>query len=70
MPDPVSLFLSIIFGAVGVIAIKRAKTEGNIACTFLGIALFIFPYFLSWWVWVLLVGVGLSAGVWYFWEEE
>lgn len=70
MFDPATLFFSLVFGTVGVIALKRAKGEGNISCAFLGIALLVFPYFIDGWIWNLLVGSTLTAGVWKFWDED
>lgn len=70
MFDPAAIFFSLIFGAVGIVALKRAKSEGNIACAFIGVALLVFPYVVEGWLWNLIVGIALSAGVWRFWDEE
>lgn len=70
MPDPTTLFLALIFGTIGMVALKRAKSDGNIPCVPLGIALLAFPYFVEGWVLTLAIGGALTFGVWKFWDWD
>ena len=67
MPDPSTLFVIIVFSAVGLAAFRRGKSESNIACLLLGIALMVYPYFIEGLTLNLLVGAALSAAVWQTW---
>jgi hypothetical protein len=67
MPDPSTLFVIIVFSAVGFAAFRHGKTEGNILCLLLGIALMVYPYFVEGFVLNTLIGVALSAAVWSTW---
>ena len=67
MPDPSTLFVIIVFSAVGLAAFRHGKNESNILCLLLGIALMIYPYFVEGLTLNLLIGAALSAAVWYIW---
>ena len=69
MPDPWTLVLGVMFGTVGIIALKRGKSEANIPCVLIGLGLIFFPYFVGDATYTLLIGLGLTAGVWFFWSE-
>lgn len=70
MPDPWTLALGVFFGTIGIVALRRGKTETNVTCILLGIALLVFPYFIGGVVPTLVIGVALTAGVWFSWESE
>ena len=67
MPDPSTLFVIIVFSAVGCAAFRRGKREGNVICLLLGIALMVYPYFVQGLALNALIGAALSAAVWYVW---
>ena len=67
MPDPSTLFVIIVFSAVGLVAFRRGKRESNIICLLLGIALMVYPYFVEGLALNALIGAALSAAVWYVW---
>ncbi|MFM8682326.1 MAG: hypothetical protein ACKOEG_00865 [Chthoniobacterales bacterium] len=67
MPDPSTLFVIIVFSAVGLAAFRRGKSESNIICFLLGIALMVYPYFVEGLTLNLLIGAALSAAVWQTW---
>lgn len=69
MPTPESLFAIILFGAIGMAAFVYGKRTGKLRPTALGIALIVYPYFVSetWLVW--LIGGLLTAGA-VFWRGE
>jgi hypothetical protein len=67
MPDPSTLFVIIVFSAVGLAAFRRGKRESNMICLLLGIALMVYPYFVEGLALNALIGAALSAAVWYTW---
>ena len=67
MPDPSTLFVIIVFSAVGLAAFRRGKRESNIICLLLGIALMVYPYFVQGLALNALIGAALSAAVWQTW---
>ena len=67
MPDPSTLFVIIIFSAVGLAAFRHGKTESNMLCLLLGIALMVYPYFVEGLLLNSLIGAALSAAVWRTW---
>jgi hypothetical protein len=67
MPDPSTLFVIIVFSAVGLAAFRRGKRESNMICLLLGIALMVYPYFVEGLALNALIGAALSAAVWYNW---
>ena len=69
MPDAETLFFGLVFGAVGIAAFRHGKREGNAMCLLLGVALMVFPYFVDGVVLTVLVGAGLTAGVWFSWNQ-
>lgn len=67
MPDPSTLSVIIVFSAIGWAAFRRGRSESNIVCLLLGIALMVYPYFVEGLTLNLLIGAALSAAVWYTW---
>ena len=67
MPDPSTLFVIIVFSAVGLAAFRRGKRESNIICLLLGVALMVYPYFVQGLALNAIIGAALSAAVWYVW---
>ncbi len=67
MPEPSTLFVIIVFSAVGLAAFRRGKRESNILCLLLGIALMVYPYFVEGLLLNVAIGAALTAAVWYSW---
>jgi hypothetical protein len=67
MPDASTLFVIIVFGAVGLAAFRHGKSESNMVCLVLGIALMVYPYFVEGLALNTLIGAALSAAVWHTW---
>jgi hypothetical protein len=67
MPDPSTLFVIIVFSAVGLAAFRHGKSESNMLCLVLGIVLMVYSYFVEGLTLNLLVGAALSAAVWRVW---
>jgi len=55
--DMWSIFASIVFGIIGIIYFRRGKNEAEFTRIFTGIALMIFPYFVSGLIYIILAGV-------------
>lgn len=69
VPDPKTLFLGFFFGVVGLVAFRHGKRESNMVCLLLGIALMVYPYFVSSPLATLAIGVGLTAVIWNIWDR-
>jgi len=67
MPDPSTLFVIIVSSAVGLAAFRHGKSESNIICLLLGIALMVYLYFVEGLTLNLLIGAALSAAIWQTW---
>jgi hypothetical protein len=67
LPSPANLFGSVMFGIFGFAAYRYGKKSGNFNPMMLGVALMVYPYFISQ-TWLLYaIGVALCAGL-YFWR--
>jgi hypothetical protein len=63
MPTPAQLFAYILFGIVGLVAFRYGKQRGLWGAVSIGLALMVYPYFVSQ-TWLLyLVGTALCAGL-------
>jgi multisubunit Na+/H+ antiporter MnhE subunit len=62
-----SLMSGFIFGVIGFYVVRHAKKDANIIAVVLGIALMIYPYFVSgdWLPWI--VGIALCGATYYVW---
>ena len=68
MPSPGVLFASLVFGVIGLTAFLYGKKHALIVPMVLGIGLMLFPYFVSD-IWLTcIIGVALTAAIWYFRE--
>jgi hypothetical protein len=66
MPSGAALFGSLMFGVIGLAAFLYGKKSVLIVPMVLGVALMVFPYFVSD-TWLLYaIGLALTAGCWYF----
>ena len=67
-PGTAKIFASIIFGAIGFGVFVYGKKNRAIRPLVLGISLMVYPYFISNTFLLYLIGIGLTAAV-YFWQE-
>ena len=58
------LFLSLITGGIGFVLFVYGKKQGRWPQLAGGLALMIYPYFVSTWTATLVVGGGIIAAVW------
>ena len=65
MPSPGYIFWAIIFGAIGAAGFVHGKRTGNARAMAIGVALVVFPYFVSDTLIVFAIGAAL-AGLLYF----
>ena len=66
MPSPGALFVSLVFGVIGLTAFLYGKKHALVVPMVLGIALMLFPYFVSD-IWLMCgIGAALTAAIWYF----
>ena len=68
MPSPETIFVIILFSAIGLAAVRHGKRESNAVCLLLGIALMIYPYFVDGLLLNLGIGAALTTAVWHFWS--
>ncbi|GAB4059460.1 hypothetical protein [Uliginosibacterium sediminicola] len=68
MPEPALLFASLLFGLVGLLAFRFGKRNANWAQLLIGIALMVFPYFVSSLVLSYLIGAALCLAL-YLWRD-
>ncbi len=66
--DPIKLAAYFIFGAVGFVAFTYGKKNTYWRPMAIGIALMVYPYFISGTVAIYLIGIVLTAAL-YFWRE-
>jgi hypothetical protein len=67
-PSPANLLGSILFGIVGYAAYRYGKKAGSFNPMAIGVALMVYPYFISQ-TWMLyVIGLGLCGGL-YFWRD-
>lgn len=62
------IFACIIFGAIGSGAFVYGKKDGNYRPMVIGVALIAYPYFIPGTFFLYLVGIALTAAL-YFWRE-
>ena len=63
-----NLFAGLIFSGVGLVAFVYGKKRGNFKALSVGIALIIYPYFLTSTFWLYTVGAGLCLLL-YYWRD-
>lgn len=66
--DGANIFAYIIFGAVGFVAFVYGKKNRFVRPMVIGFALMAYPYFFSGTFFLYLVGIALTAAL-YFWRE-
>jgi hypothetical protein len=68
MPTPAILFAALVFGLIGFVAFNFGRKNALYGPMVTGLALMVFPYFVTQTWAVYLVGSGLCA-VLYFWRD-
>jgi len=68
--DPDLLFLSIIFGAIGMGYFVYGKKNARLVPMIAGMALCGFPYFVSSGLVMILVGTALTLGPWFLRQDS
>ena len=58
--DPLNLFLGMIFGAIGVGYFMYGKKQQRFVPLLIGVLLSVYTFFVSDWIWILIVGIVLS----------
>ena len=56
-----TLFLGLLFGAVGTVYLALAKREGNVTYLCCGIALILYPYFVDGVFLTIAIGIVIAA---------
>jgi len=59
--DASSILASLVVGGIGTVALIYGKRQSRIPHMAIGLILIVFPYFLSSWVLILLIGALLTA---------
>ena len=68
MPTPGSIFGAIVFGAIGMAAFVHGKRCGLAKPMLIGVALMLYPYFVSDGTMVFLIGAALCFALYLFLE--
>jgi hypothetical protein len=64
--DPTRLVVGFVFGAIGFVAFRFGRRMELLPPVLIGLALMTYPLFVSELVWLTLIGVGLTAALWFF----
>ena len=67
LPSPAHIFGAVVFGLVGIAAYRYGKKAGRPRMKWLGVALMVYPYAISW-TWLLYV-VGFALCVAVYWNR-
>jgi hypothetical protein len=67
LPSPAYIFGAVVFGLVGIAAYRYGKKAGRPRTKWLGVALMVYPYAISW-TWLLYV-VGFALCVAVYWNR-
>jgi hypothetical protein len=62
--DPTLLFLSLIIGGAGFVLLVYGKKQSRMPQLIAGLALMVYPYFVSTVLMTLVVGVAIVAALW------
>ena len=66
--DPTAIVLSLLFSVVGFAAFRYGRRMHQTPPVVLGIALMVYPLFVTSALWTAVVGTGLTGGLW-LWRE-
>jgi hypothetical protein len=62
--DPTTLWLGLIFSGIGFVAFRYGRKMELLPPTLIGLVLMVYPWFVSRPLWLLLIGLGLTAALW------
>ncbi len=65
MPDPSSLFVSLVIGSVGFVLVAYGKKQQRWPHAIAGLLLMVYPYFVDDWLVMGGVGAAICAGLWW-----
>ncbi|HEX8978194.1 MAG TPA: hypothetical protein VF811_00680 [Parasulfuritortus sp.] len=68
LPTPAYLFGLILFGVIGIAAYGYGRKQKKRNAKWLGVSLMLYPYAVSDTLWLYVVGVALTAGL-FFWRD-
>ena len=60
-----NLIVGLIFSGIGIVAFVYGKKQGSFKPLLIGIALMVYPYFLTSTFWLCTVGIGLCLLLYY-----
>ncbi len=66
MPEPSDLLAMLIFSIIGIIAFRSAKREAQPVRLVISMVLMVYPYFVPAGLWLWVVGIGLTGGLFFF----
>ena len=62
--DLTAITLSLLFGGIGFVAFRYGRKMQQVPPVVLGMALMMYPLFVSSVVWMAVIGVSLTGGLW------
>ncbi len=66
MPEPSDLLAMLIFSVIGIVAFRAAKREAQPVRLVISMVLMVYPYFVPSGLWLWVVGIGLTGGLFFF----
>jgi hypothetical protein len=66
--DASTMLLGVLFSGIGFVAFRYGRKMERVPAVVLGMALMVYPMFVSKPLWMATVGVGLTSGLW-LWRE-
>lgn len=64
--DPTNLVLGFVFSAVGFVAFRYGRKMEEMSPVIIGLLLMFYPFFVRDSIWLLTIGLGLTASLWFF----
>jgi hypothetical protein len=65
LPDPSSLFVSLVIGSVGLVLVAYGKKQQRWPHAIAGLLLMVYPYFVDDWLVMGGIGAAICAGLWW-----
>lgn len=66
--DSPAMILGLLFGGIGFVAFRYGRSMRQTPALVLGMSLMVYPLFIHSTLWTVLIGGGLTSGLW-FWRE-
>jgi hypothetical protein len=64
--NPTDLFLGLIFSGIGFVAFRYGRKMEEMSPVIIGLLLMFYPFFVRDSIWLLTIGLGLTASLWFF----